>query len=423
MFLSTFPPFGTRPSRARYVEKRRFRSGRIHISAKGKPVGESKIWANSGDSHFVEPVEAWQALPAGLRERMPRSVRDADGDYETVHVDGLSFRRKLPSVRQQEFQKASNQSAGLHDTDIRLEDLDGEGIWGEVVYPSLGMWNATFRDPVLVREAMKVSNDWVRDQVMRASARFVPTAQVSLLSIPDAVAEVERTAALGFRAVFLPTKPPPAVDDYHEEGWEPFWTACERANMVVAFHIGTDPVDMAAGEEIGVVFRGPGGAVMNHTDNTITGQRAAMKLTASGVLDRHPDLKVLVSEGGATWVPFLGDRMNEAYRQHHMRVRPKLSMLPKELLYRQVYASFQHDESAVAAVTAMGYRNVMWGSDYPHLEGTFGHTQETLHHLFDGVDDDTRYRITVGSFLDLFPEVGAPPQLTAPGGQRATTRG
>jgi predicted TIM-barrel fold metal-dependent hydrolase len=370
-----------------------------------------KIWANSGDSHFIEPVEAWDALPQGLRERMPRSIKDPGGEFETVSVDGQSFQRKLPSLGQQEFMKASQQTTGIADVEVRLKDLDNEGIWAEVVYPSLGMWNGMFRDPVLVREAMKVSNDWVHDQLIRTSTRFVPTAQVSLIDIDDAVAEVRRTASMGFRCVFLTTKPPPQVPDYHYEYWEPMWATCEETNMVLAFHIGTDPIDLAAGEEIGVVFRGPGGAVMNHTDNTIMGQRAVMKLTASGALDRHPNLKVLVSEGGATWVPFLGDRMNEAYRQHQIRVRPKLSMLPKEYLYRQVYASFQHDESAVAAVTAMGYRNVMWGSDYPHLEGTYGHTQDTLHHLFDGVDPDTRYRITIGSFVDLFPEAGEPPAL------------
>jgi predicted TIM-barrel fold metal-dependent hydrolase len=132
-------------------------------------------------------------------------------------------------------------------------------------------------------------------------------------------------------------------------------------------------------------------------------------LVACGALDAHPSLKVLISEGGATWVPFLGDRMDEAYRQHSFATFPKLSRSPKEILLSQVYASFQHDETAVPSVTAFGYRNVMWGSDYPHIEGTFGHTQEVLHRLFDGVDDEIRYRVTVGAFLDLFPDVGEPP--------------
>jgi predicted TIM-barrel fold metal-dependent hydrolase len=149
--------------------------------------------------------------------------------------------------------------------------------------------------------------------------------------------------------------------------------------------------------------------VLNYVQTTYGGQYAAMKLVAGGALDRHPNLKILISEGGATWVPFIGDRMNEAYRQHGMFVRPQLSRLPKEILYRQVYASFQHDESAPAALWAMGYQNVMFGSDYPHLEGTYGHTQKTLHELFDDVTPEVRQRITRAAFEELFPHVSSPP--------------
>jgi predicted TIM-barrel fold metal-dependent hydrolase len=172
--------------------------------------------------------------------------------------------------------------------------------------------------------------------------------------------------------------------------------------MRIAFHIGTD------GENI--VFRGRGGALLNFAETTYGGQRAVAQMISSGVFDRHPNLKVLVSEGGATWVPFLGDRLNEIVRQQPFFVWPKLEMLPKEYMNQNVYASFQHDETAIPTMTAMGYRNVMFGSDYPHLEGTYGHTQETLHHLFDGVDDDVRDRITTGAFLDLFPHVGKAPR-------------
>jgi hypothetical protein len=60
-----------------------------------------------------------------------------------------------------------------------------------------------------------------------------------------------------------------------------------------------------------------------------------LKLVTAGVFDRHPNLnlKIHIAEGGATWVPFVGDRMNEAYRQHGMFVRPQLARLPKEYLY------------------------------------------------------------------------------------------
>jgi len=60
----------------------------------------------------------------------------------------------------------------------------------------------------------------------------------------------------------------------------------------------------------------------------------------------------------------------------------------------------------------MGYHNVMWGSDYPHLEGTFGHTQKTLHELFDDVDPEVSYRIRLGAFKELFPHVSDPPGVS-----------
>ena len=144
-------------------------------------------------------------------------------------------------------------------------------------------------------------------------------------------------------------------------------------------------------------------------ETTYGGQRAVTKLIAAGVLDRHPELRVLVSEGGATWGPFLADRMDEGYRQHGAAVKPTLSKPPSQYLYEQVYASFQHDSSAVKACSAMGWQNVLWGSDYPHFEGTFGHTQKTLHELFDDVDPAVSQRIRVGAFQELFPHVPPAP--------------
>jgi len=236
----------------------------------------------------------------------------------------------------------------------RLEVLherrdDQEGIWGEVVYPSLGMWANIIKDRVLVAEGSKALNDWAMEEIqLVAPDRLIATAMLPLLDVQDAVAETHRAQGKGFHAVYLPTVPPPGKPLYNADYWEPLWAAIEETGLVLTIHIGTD------GET--TVFRGPGGAVMNYVETTF-------------------------AEGGAAWAPFLGDRMNEGYRQHGLFVRPTLSLPPKDYIYRQVYVSFQHDVTAVPALTGMGYQNVMWGSDYPHLEGTYGHTQKTLHEL------------------------------------------
>lgn len=365
-----------------------------------------KIWANSGDSHFLEPDDLWrESLPPRLAELVPRAEKDPDGEWETVHIDGMSFRRKLPTSARLEFEAQSTRAPGAGDVDLRMKDLDQEGVWGELVFPSLGMWSSSFRTPEVLREALRVSNDWAWDTIDKPQPRLVATAQVSTLDIDDAITELERCAELGFKAVFMPVTPHPLQKDYNRKEWDPFWAAAEAANVVLSFHIGTDPVDLSKGAQMGVVHRGPGGAVLNYTETTYGGQRAVTKLVACGALDRHPNLKVLVSEGGATWVPFIADRIEEGYRQHAMAVRPKLNRSPREIIYSQVYASFQHDKSAVAAATYMGYDNVMWGSDYPHMEGTYGHTQQTLHELFDGADEKVRHRVTIGAFQELFPDV------------------
>jgi predicted TIM-barrel fold metal-dependent hydrolase len=377
-----------------------------------------KLWANSGDSHLIEPAGLFDRLPEDLRALMPRSERSADGATEIISVDGQVFRRELPRPGTRRATSLSARPEGSTDEEFierlrrgndpqrRLEDLDGEGIWAEVCYPSLGIWAFNLRTPRVAREGARVLNEWALE-FQSHSPRLVCTAAVPLLEIGDAVAEIEWAAEAGFHCGFLPTAPPFGRPDWHEEEWDPMWAAFARTGMVIGFHIGTEP--KLPTERIGVWFHGRGGAVLNYVETTYGGQRAVTKLIAAGVLDRHPELRVLVSEGGATWGPLLADRMDEAYRQHGAAVRPKLSKPPSAFLYEQVYASFQHDASAPAANWAMGWRNVCWGSDYPHFEGTFGHTQKTLHELFDGVDDAVSRRIRIGAFQELFPHVPDPP--------------
>ena len=372
---------------------------------------EDKIWAHSGDSHFIEPDGLWaELLPPSLAARMPRAVQISD-DEEEVHVDGNSFRRKMPTMFLKKDADGltivdySNRAPGARDLSARLRDLDDEGIWGEVVYASLGLWENMIKSNDLIRVASRAQNEWRALEIQGlAPDRLVPAASIPLLDVHDAVTELVYAAELGLHIINLPTGVPEGVSDWNDDSWEPLWAAAEEAGMVIGFHIGT--------ETSGVnLFRGPGGAVINYVETTYGGQRAATKMVTSGALDRHPELRILISEGGASWVPFLGDRMNEGYRQHSMFVRPRLSRPPKEILFDQVYTSFQHDHSAVTAYTGDGYRNVMWGSDYPHIEGTFGHTQKTLHELFDDVDADVRKRVTRDSFKELFPHVSDPPAV------------
>lgn len=351
------------------------------------PQPEStKIWAHSGDSHAMEPEDLWTSrLPKALAERAPRTERGEK--YELVFVDGQQKSRQL-----NDFMDAIR-PPGVKDVKIRLQDLDQEGVWSQLAFPSAGFWMVDIADPALARACTRAWNEWAIDDLMAVQDRIFTPACVPLVEVKDAVAELEWAADRGFQAIFLPCTMPKDLD-WGLDLWEPLWAAAAEHNVVLAYHIGT------GGET--VVYRGPGGAVVNYMETTYPGMRVVSHLVASGALDRHPDLKVLIAEGGAGWVPAMGDRMDEAYRQHGMFVRPRLNRLPSEIVREQVYASFQHDVSAVQIIEGTGYDNVMWGDDYPHLEGTYGHTQQTLHDLFDHVDPRIQDRVLRGTFEELF---------------------
>src|ERR1700712_187444 len=108
-------------------------------------IDGNKIWANSGDSHIMEPLDLFQSLPEHLRDRMPRSVKDPSGDFETIYIDGQEFRRDLPKpkpgaepkkgfginarpVDSEEDEFITRTILG-NDSAHRLKDLDDEGVW------------------------------------------------------------------------------------------------------------------------------------------------------------------------------------------------------------------------------------------------------------------------------------------------------
>jgi predicted TIM-barrel fold metal-dependent hydrolase len=334
----------------------------------------------------MEPHDLWTtALPGELGQRAPRTERT--DKHETVFVDGRRMYRSLAA-----FAEAAR-PPGASDLDIRLEDLDREGVWGQIAFPSRALWLCAIDDPVLEAATIRVYNEWAASEIIARTGRVLPAAMLPVRNIDDALAELGRVVDAGFQSVFLAASPAEGAD-YALDRWEPLWSAVEESGLVLGFHIGTggDPV----------VFRGPGGAIINYWETCIPGQRVVTHLVASGALERHPELRVLIAEGGCSWVPALCDRLDESYRQHGMYVQPKLAHAPSEYIYRQVYTSFQHDRTAVATVSAMGYRNVMWGDDYPHLEGTYGHTQDTLHTIFDGAPNDVVRLVTEENFNSLF---------------------
>ena len=121
-------------------------------------MDDTKIWTHSGDSHFLEPDDLWhQILPKKQADRMPHTELVGENE-ELVTVDGKSFRRQLPKIAKakgatgETIAEMSHRPPGSRDVQLRLHDLDQEGVWGEVMYASIGLWCSLIEDRKLIRE-------------------------------------------------------------------------------------------------------------------------------------------------------------------------------------------------------------------------------------------------------------------------------
>ena len=358
---------------------------------------ENKIWVNSADSHVWEPADLWEShLPARMKGRGPRMTRHERVDVYSVDDKDCMF---TPAAMHDAITPP-----GMLDLNLRLADLDGQGVWAEVVFPSMGLWITVIDDAELMRACATIYNDWAMAEVNRRSPRLIAPALLPSVAIEDTVAVAEQALKAGFRSLLLPTTVP-AHNEYNKREWDRLWALAEEAKAPVTFHIGTGTAEV-------IKTRGMGGGLINYWESSVPAQRAIVHLVSAGVLDRFPGLKVMTAEAGASWVSALGDRLDEAYRQHGLFAEPKLTRLPSEIIAQQVYTSFQHDQTAIPTMIHMGYRNIMWGSDYPHLEGTFPNTQQVLRELLHGVSGDVADRVTLGCFSELFG-VGLPGDLRA----------
>src|SRR5207247_2433318 len=130
---------------------------------------------------------------------------------------------------------------------------------------------------------------------------------------------------------------------------------------------------------------GAGGAVINYVVTVAGPMETVAYRCGSGVLERHPKLCVVMVECGSGWLAWVLHAMDDAYREHHVFVRPKLALLPSEYFRRQGAVTFQRDPVGLANLPFTGDRSLMWRSDYPHPEGTWPHSQEVLARQLEGL--------------------------------------
>jgi predicted TIM-barrel fold metal-dependent hydrolase len=350
---------------------------------------------NSADSHVVEPLELWQErLPARLRDRAPRRI-EQDGRWVFL-IEGMAPKRMgSPSddVGDGSASGGGHFRAGGFDPELRVKDLDADGVWGEVLYPTIALFGFLIPDPELRWACARAYNDWLAETFAAASSRFAGAAMIPVHEVAAAVDEIERVAGLGLRSVMLPMHPPPDRP-YNLDVYEPIWAAAQDHRFPVSFHVGTGASPWTE--------KGAGGAVINYVEVGLSAQRNLTYLAASGVLERFPELHVVMVECGAGWLAWVLERMDEAFEEHSSWVKPKLASKPSDYVRRQGHVTFGNDGSGVHNRHFTGVEPLLWASDYPHPEGTWPHTRETIERIFAGVGPSERAAIVGGTAASLY---------------------
>lgn len=348
----------------------------------------STIGMVSADSHVNEPRDLWSSnLPANMVDRAMRGIEArADGGWELI-FDGRHMAVGATS---------DDERLAVNDPDHRLEVMRSEGIVGECVFPTIGLYVWMLTDPDGGRLSCRIYNEWIADQLQRHSPRFKCAGLVPTWRLDDAIAEIEFIAAAGLGAIMLPAVAEPS---YNHRDWEPIWAAAADTGLPVVMHQGT-------GHDM-IWYRGPGATVANLLSTQTIGPRTAAMLATSGVLERHPDLHIVFVEYNAGWLAWTMntiDYYNVAFaplttatsgsaalagRDKPTRpiIYPDLAEPPSFYIRRQIHATFQDDAVALHNLALTGTDCVMWGSDYPHHEGTYPHSREAVDRLSGPLDE------------------------------------
>ncbi|MCH8090008.1 MAG: amidohydrolase [Chloroflexi bacterium] len=343
----------------------------------------------SSDSHVAEPELFYrERVPAEYRHRTPH-IEERDGGQYRV-VEGRKPRRLDLAEAQltDEDMEREWRKGGSGGTDIqyRISDQERDGVSAEVVYPDYTLWLFSSPDPQYQLAVAKAYNDWAIELFGPYAERFAPAAVIPVADIPAAVGEIERVSRLGYRIINIPavmSKRP-----YNRPEYEPLWTAIEDSGVVLSLHaraVDYDPFPEGIGEEE------MGGFLKWIVLGMAESQDPVTILIAAGVLQRHPRIQFTIAESGAGWLGWLLYTLDEHVVKKHMWVRPKLDMMPSEFFKRQGHLTFGDDPAALNNLSLTGSDCLLWGSDYPHDEGTFPHSQEVISRTFKDVsEEDTR---------------------------------
>jgi predicted TIM-barrel fold metal-dependent hydrolase len=302
------------------------------------------------------------------------------------------------------------------DSDQRIAELEADGQVAEVIFPNtvppffptgaLVARPPTADDLELRWAGLRAHNRWLADWCRDESYRRAGIAQVFLNDVDAAVEEARWIAQSGLKGgVLIPAVPDDCdIEPLYSEAYDPLWAVCEEHGLVVNSHSGSGHPDY--GDH-------PASTLVWAIETPWMAHRPLWHMILGGVFERFPNLKFTITEAGCAWIPeFLTglDNLMAGIRSNkvgEMRIGGEL-VPPKsatEYFQQNCYVGISQPrplDIAAGLGDQVGIDRVMWGSDYPHDEGTFPYTTEHFRQVFSGLAPEQVQQILAGNAAELY---------------------
>ncbi len=302
------------------------------------------------------------------------------------------------------------------DNEMRNGQQEADGVVGEVLFPNtvppFFPSFVLFAPPPPPEDyqhrlaGIRAHNRWLVDWCNEFPERRAGIGQIFINDVDDAIEDVKWIKEHGLRGgVLLPNPPPDVtwVKPLYDPYYEPLWSVCEDLEIPVHSHGGIGNPDYGPG---------PLSMVLYITEVGFYSQRPFVHLLLSGVFERHPRLKFVMTEMGASWIPSLLDRLDgtlatirKTGAQGELRFDQD-HVLPRsasEYFAQNCWVGMSQPTLADAAIRhRLGTDRLMWGSDYPHDEGTYPLTRENLRAVFSDLDRAELEKILHGNAAQLY---------------------